>query len=762
MNYQIKQGEENDTRQESQSGIIQQKTNENTVKTPEGVLPPVQTKQGSLPPIQTKQNNLTPYQSKEGQKPTIQAKQRPVQRNTGKSGSEGGNTNESRVKERVGAVMGTSVNDAKVHYNSDKPAQLMAEATAQGNEVHLAPGKEKHLGHELTHVAQQKQGQVKPTIQANNGVGINNDPKLEKEADDVGAIAMGNQTIQAKASVAGSGGGTSQPVQLLSNSEFDEIFESLTNKYPNAKLEEFALRKILSQHVKSDPNLLNMSDLKKEDAFNLLRRHAAKKNKSLNKKNMEVDESIKKMQSFNQIDESGKLQSGNIENENDISLMNTEQRARLDSDVRNEMIDTSVSDMLERAEASKVEFDKKMKVAKDKFPNNDLQLPELKGRGRINQKVDIKYKNDPNRVIDVVRGTFVFASAGDLAYAAEVLYGEFNIAQKKNDIGRKTDTGYRDMKLNVRLDTGFMAEIQLQLQSLNDAKKAGGGHALYKLIRNADEGRPTAFANDDEGLQKSVDIKKKLDQVMTTLTEKANNSDDDLALAEANQHIVLLTRLKGEIGPGKEVNIAKESDTLTTLKVISSLVYENANKDLDAALSKQGKAKNFFTKLNTEIDERKAKKAEQFADSKGVSSSSNSSSSQKSKKQASEWFGNGEIVTNGNNESFTVTNVSGRNNNCLIYAISAGISQRQTFNGAQILRKGIGIDHNDFLENDKDIVDNICINLGKKVTINWWRQNGDKSIENGGQYEYGDGHAHGSVVHIVNVGNNHFQALTKN
>lgn len=189
---------------------------------------PVQTKtenthtaaQSKLPPVQTKQSKQATIQSKEGQKPPIQAKQRPVQRNQGNGSSGGGNVNEAQVKANVSALTGTDVTSANVVYNSSQPTQLHAEATAQGNDVHLAPGKEKHLGHELTHVAQQKQGRVKPTVQANNGkVNINDDPRLEKEADDIGAQAMQMKTenpVQAKTSGSTtSSTNQSQPVQLF-------------------------------------------------------------------------------------------------------------------------------------------------------------------------------------------------------------------------------------------------------------------------------------------------------------------------------------------------------------------------------------------------------------------------------------------------------------------------------------------------------------------------------------------------------------------
>jgi D-lyxose ketol-isomerase len=62
-------------------------------------------------------------------------------------------------------LSGYSLDDVKVHYNSAKPAQLQAHAYAQGTDIHLAPGQEKHLPHEAWHVVQQKQGIVKPTTE---------------------------------------------------------------------------------------------------------------------------------------------------------------------------------------------------------------------------------------------------------------------------------------------------------------------------------------------------------------------------------------------------------------------------------------------------------------------------------------------------------------------------------------------------------------------------------------------------------------------
>lgn len=92
------------------------------------------------------------------------------------------------LKSGIESISGQSMDDVKVHYNSNKPSQLNAHAYAQGSNIHLASGQEKHLPHEAWHVVQQKQGRVKPTVNI-NGAAINDDKGLEKEADVMGSKA---------------------------------------------------------------------------------------------------------------------------------------------------------------------------------------------------------------------------------------------------------------------------------------------------------------------------------------------------------------------------------------------------------------------------------------------------------------------------------------------------------------------------------------------------------------------------------------------
>jgi Domain of unknown function (DUF4157) len=92
------------------------------------------------------------------------------------------------LKSGIESLSGLSLDGVRVHLNSPEPAQLQALAYAQDTEIHVAPGQEEHLPHEAWHVVQQMQGRVRPTMQA-QGVDVNDDPALEREADVMGTRA---------------------------------------------------------------------------------------------------------------------------------------------------------------------------------------------------------------------------------------------------------------------------------------------------------------------------------------------------------------------------------------------------------------------------------------------------------------------------------------------------------------------------------------------------------------------------------------------
>ncbi len=97
------------------------------------------------------------------------------------------------LRSGVEAASSLAMDDVRVHYDSPEPAQLRAAAFARGSEIHLGPGQEQYLPHEAWHVVQQKQGRVSPTTKV-EGVDVNDDEGLEREADRMGAGALQRQS----------------------------------------------------------------------------------------------------------------------------------------------------------------------------------------------------------------------------------------------------------------------------------------------------------------------------------------------------------------------------------------------------------------------------------------------------------------------------------------------------------------------------------------------------------------------------------------
>lgn len=124
------------------------------------------------------------------------------------------------LKAGVESLSGFDLSDVKVHLHSSKPAQLSALAYTQGTDIHVGTGQERHLPHEAWHVVQQMQGRVKTTQQI-DGMPVNDDARLEHEADIMGLKALSRPHVLAESAEANASehslrasGGNSDVTQL--------------------------------------------------------------------------------------------------------------------------------------------------------------------------------------------------------------------------------------------------------------------------------------------------------------------------------------------------------------------------------------------------------------------------------------------------------------------------------------------------------------------------------------------------------------------
>lgn len=162
----------------------------------------------------------------------------------------------TQLKENMEAMGGVDLSDVRVNYNSSKPKTMGALAYAQGSQIEIAPGQEKHLPHEAWHTVQQKQGRVKPNNQIQGkGLPLNDDPVLEKEAD-----VMGEKAVQMKCTSCGK-------EEKVNNASQMQTKSSVQFKCAECEKKEKKLAKNSSIQAKFSPG--NTLQLKENNAPNV-------------------------------------------------------------------------------------------------------------------------------------------------------------------------------------------------------------------------------------------------------------------------------------------------------------------------------------------------------------------------------------------------------------------------------------------------------------------------------------------------------------
>ncbi|MCY1069787.1 DUF4157 domain-containing protein [Nannocystis sp. RBIL2] len=107
------------------------------------------------------------------------------------------------LREALERALGADFSAVQIHVGSPRATEFGALAFTQGHDIHVAPGRwtphtasgRRLLGHELGHVMQQREGRVRCNS-SRLGFGLNDEPRLEREAD-----AMGERAARALAAM---------------------------------------------------------------------------------------------------------------------------------------------------------------------------------------------------------------------------------------------------------------------------------------------------------------------------------------------------------------------------------------------------------------------------------------------------------------------------------------------------------------------------------------------------------------------------------
>ena len=123
--------------------------------------------------------------------------------------SSGGEPIPESIRGQFESAFGQSFADVRIHRGSTQATGIGATAFARGTDIHFAPGRFDPdsssglavLGHELTHIVQQRAGRV--AIPQGMGTHVNVDRALEAEADLLGSRAARGESVQVQGSSAG-------------------------------------------------------------------------------------------------------------------------------------------------------------------------------------------------------------------------------------------------------------------------------------------------------------------------------------------------------------------------------------------------------------------------------------------------------------------------------------------------------------------------------------------------------------------------------
>lgn len=109
--------------------------------------------------------------------------------------------------------------------------------------------------------------------------------------------------------------------------------------------------------------------------------------------------------------------------------------------------------------------------------------PGVKSRDRAEYKIATELNGNVQNLTDLARGSLVADDISSLVQAFELLSKEITIVEVKNRFKQPAKSGYRDLKLLVRLPNNqHIAEIQLHLQGISNIKN-GAEHHLYEQIQ---------------------------------------------------------------------------------------------------------------------------------------------------------------------------------------------------------------------------------------------------------------------------------------
>ncbi len=171
-----------------------------------------------------------------------------------------------------------------------------------------------------------------------------------------------------------------------------------------------------------------------------------------------------------------------------------------DEDILNEKVtpaqrakaEKALAPYLNIAAQEKPAFDEEVtRIAND--VGVQVRLDPVKNIVRASEKLvleteDGTKKPNASLILDLLRATIVVDNEAAIPNAIREIEKSFNVTRVKDRFKEPAGTGYRDVLINVKLPSGLIAEIQVNIPAMVGSKSTG--HKLYRMSRNMEKGTP--------------------------------------------------------------------------------------------------------------------------------------------------------------------------------------------------------------------------------------------------------------------------------
>ena len=183
-------------------------------------------------------------------------------------------------------------------------------------------------------------------------------------------------------------------------------------------------------------------------------------------------------------------------------------------------------------------------------------FPGLKKLKRTKEKISDDYAGESGRVTDLVRGSITYQSieAAEAALAQiealaqdEAFKSISGIADKKQRF-KEAGGGYKDINVKIRMGNGMVAEVQLAVTAINQAKHEGG-HAVYDVIRTMEPKLTEYTAEEQADYAEFVVFQ---DEIYATATDLAKSggevSTDQASIWKTDPRMLKVEAYKAKLG----------------------------------------------------------------------------------------------------------------------------------------------------------------------------------------------------------------------